>query len=197
MELEKIKDKLNESEYIFFSHLQKELDLPLFFIGSITRGDYIKNKSDFDIEVFSNNIKSTKLKIESLFDYYDRKNENKIIVFKIDDIPMSGYKYYLKDKTKNIKMDFTIYKKNCQELLLQNRYIDINIPFLLTILFVILKYLYYYLNLINNYTYSYLKKIIWKIYNNKKTISKTYTLTEYKELYNKEYMNSENKEYLI
>jgi hypothetical protein len=75
--------------------LQKELDLPLFFIGSITRSDYIKNKSDFDIEVFSNNIKSTKLKIESLFHYYDRKNENKIIVFKINDIPMSGYKYYL------------------------------------------------------------------------------------------------------
>jgi hypothetical protein len=197
MELEKIKNKLNESEYIFFSHLQKELDLPLFFIGSITRSDYIKNKSDFDIEVFSNNIKSTKLKIESLFDYYERKNENKIIVFKINDIPMSGYKYYLKDKTKNIKMDFTIYKKNCQEILLQNRYIDINIPFLLTIIFVILKYLYYYLNLINSYTYSYLKKTIWKIYNNKKTISKTYTFTEYKELYNKEYMNSENKEYLI
>ena len=51
MELEQIKDKLNKKEYDYFTRLSKYLELPLYFIGSVGRSDYIKGKSDFDIEL--------------------------------------------------------------------------------------------------------------------------------------------------
>ena len=70
MELEQIQHNLNEYTYTFFRELIEQIELPLFFIGSIARNDYIKDKSDLDIEVFSDNIVSTKTKIEYLFNCY-------------------------------------------------------------------------------------------------------------------------------
>ena len=81
MELHEIKDKLNENQYEYFLELQTQIDTPLYFIGSITRSDYIKDKSDIDIEVFTDNILSTKLKVDYLFNYYEKNIENKINLF--------------------------------------------------------------------------------------------------------------------
>ena len=130
MELEEVKDKLSENQYDYFVQLKEQIDLPLYFIGSITRCDYIKDKSDLDIEVFTDNINSTVLKIEYLFDYYQRKTNRKFIVFEISNIPISGYKYYFKDKQLDVRFDFTIYNKACQNTVLYHRSIEKNILFI-------------------------------------------------------------------
>ena len=111
MELEEVKDKLGKNQYNYFLQIKEQIDLPLYFLGSITRCDYIKGKSDLDIEVFTDNFDSTILKMEYLFDYYQRKRTRNFIVFKVNNIPISGYKYYFKDKQRNIGFDFTIYNK--------------------------------------------------------------------------------------
>ena len=94
MELEEVKDKLGKNQYNYFLQIKEQIDLPLYFLGSITRCDYIKGKSDLDIEVFTDNFDSTILKMEYLFDYYQRKRTRNFIVFKINNIHISGYKYY-------------------------------------------------------------------------------------------------------
>lgn len=106
------------------------------------------------ILVFSDNVFSTKIKIDHLF----KKTDNKFIFFRIYNIPFSGYKYNLKNEEKSIRMDFTLYKKKCQPILLYHRNIEKNLPFYISILLIILKYLHYYLYIINNRNYSYLKK---------------------------------------
>jgi len=196
MELNKIKDKLSKEQYSYFLELQEKIELPLFFFGSITRNDYNADRSDIDIEVFSDNIKSTKVKIECLFNYYSKKDENKLIVFKIDNVPFSGYKYSHSTIGKDNHFDLTLYKKVCQPELLYNRNIETNLNFTATIFFYILKFLHYDLNIINitgDKNYSNLKKIFWSLYNSKKSLSKTITETEYKYYYDEQ----PEKTYLI
>jgi predicted nucleotidyltransferase len=192
MELEKIKEKLDKKTYDFFYNFREQLELPLYFFGSIARCDFIKGKSDLDIEVFSENIHSTKFKVDSLFHYYYQNKETKYIVLKINGTPISGYKYSFKNMY--ISFDFTIYKKECKEILLHQRNIESNIPFVLVSFLIIIKYLYYYLNIITNNQYSFIKKKIWLFYNNEKSLAQTY----YKEDYLK-YVRSENndKRFLI
>jgi len=190
MELEEIKNNLDKKEYEYFLELSNILELPLYFIGSIARNDYIKGKSDFDIEIFSENVISTKIKIDHLF----KKTDNKFIFFRIDNIPFSGYKYNLKNEEKSIRMDFTLYKKECQPILLYHRNIEKNLPFYISIVLFILKYLHYYLYIINNHNYSYLKKKIWYLFNPNKTNSIT---IQNNEVYQKYYENENIKTYLI
>ena len=193
MELDEVKEKLTKPQYNFFSQLKEQLDLPLYFLGSISRFDYIKDKSDLDIEVFTDNINSTKIKMEYLFDYYQRKNKNSFIVFEISNVPISGYKYYFKDKQRDISFDFTIYNLTCKNTMLYQRNIEKNIPYLFSIFLFMIKILYYHLNIINNTTYSNLKKKFWKLYNPEKSVSKTLTEVDYINFYN----NQGNKEYLV
>ena len=193
MELEEVKDKLGKNQYNYFLQIKEQIDLPLYFLGSITRCDYIKGKSDLDIEVFTDNFDSTILKMEYLFDYYQRKRTRNFIVFKINNIPISGYKYYFKDKQRNICFDFTIYNKSSKNIVLHHRIIEKNLPYLLSLFLVMIKILYYHLSIINNSIYSYIKKYFWKLYNPEKSISNTLSEVEYIKYYN----TQPNKEFLI
>jgi len=193
MELNEIRGKLNKMNYEYFLELQEQLDLPLFFIGSIARSDFIQDKSDLDLEVFTDNMKSTKLKIESLFKYHQIKNENRFITFSINNIPISGYKYLFKIARTNTYFDLTIYKKSCQELLLHHRGIEINIPFIVSVFFFIIKFLHFHLNVIDKKKYSYIKKKFWSLYNKEKTASRSFNKQEYLNYYKRQHI----KEYLI
>jgi len=192
MELEDIKNKLTKNQYIYFFGLKELIDLPIYFIGSIARTDYIPDKSDLDIEIFSDNILSTKLKIEHLFNYQYKKL--KFIIFYINDKPVSGYKYYFEDHTRGIKFDFSVYNIECKDILLQHRKKEIYLPFTYSVFFYMLKYLYYNLNIINKNIYSKLKQQFWQFYNPEKSISFYLNNKEYGEFYNK---SLPNVEYLI
>jgi hypothetical protein len=193
MELEEVKEKLTKPQYDFFLQLKEQIDLPLYFLGSITRSDYIKDKSDLDIEIFTDNINTPKIKIEYLFDYYQRKDKNSFIVFEINNVKISGYKYYFQDKQRGIRFDFTIYNLASKNTVLYHRNIEKNIPYLFSIFLFMIKFLYYHLHIISNTTYSNFKKIFWKLYNPEKSVSKTLNEMEYINFYN----NQGNKEYLV
>ena len=189
MELHEIKHNLNKNQYEYFSELQTQIDTPLYFIGSITRSDYIKDKSDIDIEVFTDNILSTKLKVEYLFNYYEKNIENKIIVFDINNVSFSGYKYFFRNNKKDVQFDFTLYKTECKKNLLYHRNIETNLPLSISMYLFIIKFLYYRLHIINKNTFSFLKKCLWKFYNPDKSISVNYSESEYKDFYNKAHPN--------
>jgi hypothetical protein len=131
--------------------------------------------------------------MEYLFNYYQRKNKNSFIVFEISNIPISGYKYYFKDTQRNIVFDMTIYNEASKNIILHHRNIENNIPYLFSVLLIMVKILYYHLNIINNSTYSSFKKCFWKLYNPEKSVSKTLTEIEYINYYNKQ----KNIEYLV
>jgi hypothetical protein len=191
MELNKIKEKLSKEQYSYFSELQEKIGLPLFFMGSITRSDYIKGKSDLDIEIFSDNVTSTKEKLNYLFNYYEGQKENTIIIVKIKDVPFSGYKYKVNDS--EIEFDLTLYKKESQKTILYYRIREINIPFTISAFLIIIKFLHYRLNIINERNYYLIKKSVWELYNSEKVFFKLLNEREYKKYYNIE----SQKKYLV
>jgi hypothetical protein len=191
MELNKIKEKLSNEQYLYFLELQEKIVLPLFFMGSITRSDYIKGKSDLDIEIFSDNVTSTKEKLNYLFNYYEGQKENTIIIVKIKDIPFSGYKYTVNQD--GIQFDLTLYKKESQKTILYYRIREINIPFTISAFLIIIKFLHYRLNIINERNYYLIKKSVWELYNSEKVFFKLLNEREYKKYYNIE----SQKKYLV
>jgi hypothetical protein len=191
MELNKIKDKLSNEQYLYFLELQEKIELPLFFMGSITRSDYIKGKSDLDIEVFTDNIASTKEKLNYLFNYYETQKENIIIIFKIKDVPFSGYKYTVNNS--GIQFDLTLYKKESEKTILYYRTREINVPLTISAFLIIIKFLHYSLNIINKRNYYLIKKNVWEFYNNDKVFFKLLNEKYYKKYYNEEIQ----KKYLV
>ena len=186
MELNKIKEKLSTEQYLYFLELQEKIDLPLYFMGSITRSDYIKGKSDLDIEVFTDNIASTKEKLNYLFNYYETQEENIAIIVKIKDVPFSGYKY--KVNQDGIQFDLTLYKKVSQKTILYYRTREINVPFTISAFLIIIKFFHYHLNILNDRNYYLIKKSVWELYNSEKVFFKLLNEKEYKK-----YCNSESQ----
>ena len=194
MELEEIKNKLTKYQYDYFTELKEHIDLPIYFYGSISREDYVKNKSDLDVEVFTNNIKATKIKIEHLFNYYQIKNENRFIAFDFNNKPISGYKYFFKDEIRGLQFDFIIFNKSCEDILLhQHKIIETQLPFLCSVFLIVMKFLYYNLNIINKETMVYIKRQFWQLYAPYKSDYKIMDETEYIHYYN----SQKEKEYLI
>lgn len=65
-----INNRLTQNEKIFFDNLSNYIDKKIYFYGSIQRPDYIKGKSDIDIDIFTDNESST---IQKLCNFLNKK----------------------------------------------------------------------------------------------------------------------------
>ena len=153
-------NKLNSKERDFFMDMSNYIQLPLYFIGSITRYDYFPGKSDIDLEVYSENEISTLFMILHFLNI-DKKSV-RLIYFTCNKIPILGYKVsynnYLHGN-KNTHFDIAIFTMSSKKLILSHRIKDTNIPIYSEVYLLIIKYIYYHGRMINNNTYSYLKKL--------------------------------------
>lgn len=183
-------NKLNPQERKFFMEMTNYIELPLYFIGSITRYDYFPGNSDIDLEVYSENEISTLFKILHFLNI-DKKSV-KLIYFTCHKIPMLGYKIsynkYL-NGNKNTHFDITIYTMASKQILLPHRIRDINIPIYNEVYLLIIKYIYYHGKMINNKTYSYLKRLNVVHVNPDKSTSMSITYDDYIQ----KYMNDADK----
>ena len=63
--MEITKNKLTSYEKDFFDKLKNQINKPIYFYGSIQRDDYFPQSSDIDINIFSDNIFSTKILLQN------------------------------------------------------------------------------------------------------------------------------------
>ena len=98
MEFEEVKDKLTQAQYDFFIKLKDYIELPIYFIGSVLRYDYFKGYSDLDVDIFSPDPESTKIKINHFLNI-DKKD--RIIFINLNNQQISGYKFYYNNSLKN------------------------------------------------------------------------------------------------
>ena len=80
--MDEVKNRLTNNETIFFENLSQFIDKELYFYGSIQRPDYVKGKSDIDIDIFTDNESSTIQKLSSFLDI--KKYDFTKIVYKIN-----------------------------------------------------------------------------------------------------------------
>lgn len=177
MQLDRIVHKIKPDELTFFSNFQKSLGLQLYFIGSVTRCDYVSGSSDFDIDVFSNTLHESSLKLRQLL----QKGPSGCFVFDIKDETYSGVKYFFKNDT--LHFDITLYPESAKKNILESRYIDINLPLYGLIFVTILKWVYYKLGLMTSAFYTKLKRSYLTYFNPDKTVAVKMNYDEYNDFF--------------
>lgn len=144
--METTKNKLSPYASMFFNRLSNYLETTLYFYGSIQRNDYIPDKSDIDVDVFSENINSTMTKMQNLLGV--EKYKFKKFIYKIDNKIVIGHKISIKEPEHHFRCEISIFDVKFKQLVLYEHTRKFKLPILTSIGIQILKFLYYQLGLI-------------------------------------------------
>lgn len=158
--METTKHEMNRYAKNFFLKLGIYLDTPIYYFGSIQRDDYFPGKSDIDVDLFTDNESSIIIKLQSFL--HLEKYKFKKFVYKLHKTNkfVDGYKVKYEEPEKKFFSEISIYNEKFKDdVLLEHNYKSI-LPFYVTFLLIILKILYYKLQILPEETYSYFKKII-------------------------------------
>jgi hypothetical protein len=153
-----VKNRLTENERVFFDKLSLYIDTELYFYGSIQRPDYVKGKSDIDIDIFTDNDSSTIQKLCSFL--HLKKGEFRKAVYKINNIMVYGYKTKYKDEKNNINVEIAVYNDKYKSLVLYDHNNCRYLPLYVTISLFIIKFLYYTLGIMPDKMYKRCKQFL-------------------------------------
>lgn len=156
--METIKHKLTQNEEYFFENISKYIDKEIYFYGSIQRTDYIKGKSDIDIDIFTENENST---IYKLCNYlHIKRSEFRKIIYKTNNTLIYGYKTKYKDPDNKIDVEISVYNEKYKSLVLYDHNNGCFLPIYITIALIIVKFLYYNLGIISENSYKVCKQFL-------------------------------------
>jgi hypothetical protein len=147
----------------FFNKLRNYLDTPLYFYGSIQRDDYFPKSSDIDVDIYSDNINSVAIKLQTFLNNILGDNsiefKNFVKLININQL-VKGYKISYVEPENNFTTEFSIYDEKNKETILTTRHKQIFLPFYATWLLIIIKFFYYTLNILPKEWYRYFKDVI-------------------------------------
>jgi len=160
--METTKNKLNEYEKDFFDNLKNYIGKPIYFYGSIQRNDYIKNSSDIDIDIFTDNEDSTLQMLQNFLNL--NKNDFKKIYYKTDKkhSVINGYKTKYND---GIDVEISVYNEKYKDEILRMHQELINLPFYISWILIVLKFLHYKLGILPVEYYIEFKKNFVNVFN--------------------------------
>jgi len=156
--MEIINNRLTQNEKIFFENLSLYIDNNIYFYGSIQRADYIKGKSDIDIDIFTENESSTILKLCNFLNI--KKNDFRKSVYKINEQMVYGHKTKYCDENKNINVEISVYNLKYKEAVLNDHEYGRCFPLYITILLMVLKFFYYNLGIIPDKVFKRCKRFL-------------------------------------
>jgi len=153
-----INKRLTDKQKIFFNSFSEYIGQPLYFYGSIKRQDFIKGKSDIDIDIFTDNESST---IHLICNFLNiKRNHVKKFVYKINSKILHGYKTKYEDELNGIKIEISIYNTKYKNIILEDRRYGECLPFYIIIILYVIKILFYNFNLISRKTYKRCKRFL-------------------------------------
>ena len=156
--METTRNELSKNEKKFFEELSNYLETPILFFGSIQRSDYFPGKSDIDVDIFTDNESSLIAKMQHFLHvkrskikkFVWRLNHNNKVVF--------GYKIMVKRPELGFNTEISIYDNSIKEDILYEHIYKTSVPFYITTMLIILKFLYYNLGIVSKSFFSYWKK---------------------------------------
>jgi len=156
--METTKNTLTLEQKKFFDRLRNYINKPIYFYGSIQRNDYFPGKSDFDVDIFTDNESST---IYALCNFLNlNKSDFKKSVYKVNNTIIYGYKVKYKDEENKIKMEMGLYNEKFKSIVMKDHLKDFELPFYISFFLVFIKFLFYNLQIISKETYKRLKRLI-------------------------------------
>jgi hypothetical protein len=159
--METTRNDLTQQEKIFFNKLSNYLDTQLYYFGSVQRYDYYPRLSDIDVDIFTPNEKTTIMQLTNFLNV--ERRDFKRFVWKLNnnnDKLAYGYKLMYKNQANNFSVEFSIYNEKYKKQILYEHNDKKNIPLYATILLIIVKFLYYTLEIIPHKWYTNSKKFI-------------------------------------
>ena len=158
--METTKNEMPEYNKIFFNKLKNYLDTKIYFFGSVQRADYFPVGSDIDVAIFTDNIKSTITKLQVFLNTEPSNFKKFIWRLNYDNSLVEGYKIMYKEPEHNFAVEISIYDEKYKEGILNEHNGKKDLPFYATFSLIIIKFLFYTLNIIPTEWYVYLKKYI-------------------------------------
>ena len=162
--METTRNELSPYASNFFNRLKNYINEKIYFYGSVQRYDYF-SESDIDVDVFTENMSSTIVKIQHFLNV--KRNEFKKIIYKLNTSKkiVYGYKIKYDEPEHNFFTEISIYpEKNKEDVLTEHNFKQ-NLPFYILFLLIILKYLYYNIQIIPNNIYIKSKRFILDLIN--------------------------------
>ena len=156
--METIKNTIPEYSKLFFNKMEQNLDTTIYFFGSVQRDDYFPNSSDIDAAIFTNNIKSTILKIQSFLNVHPTDFKQFVWKLNYDNSLVKGYKIIYKEDS--FLAEFSIYDETYKDSVLIEHNIKSDLPFYAIYSLIFIKYLFYQFHIIPPGWYIYLKNLI-------------------------------------
>ena len=159
--METTKNKMPEYNNIFFEKLKNYLDTKLYFFGSVQRPDYFQKGSDIDVAIFTDNIKSTVTKLQNFLNVGADEFKTFVWRLKYDSSLVKGHKIIYRELDRDFVVEFSIYEEKFKDGILEEHNGKRDLPFYATWLLIIIKFLFYTLNVIPSSWYIYLKNFIF------------------------------------
>jgi len=166
--METTKNEMSEYNKIFFEKLKNYLDTKIYFFGSVQRPDYFPIASDIDVAIFTHNIKSTILKLQHFLHVEPDMFKKFVWRLNYDNTLVEGYKIMYKEPENNCIVEISIYDEKYKKNILIEHNGKKDLPFYATWCLIIIKYLFYTLNIIPPELYTFFKKKILSIMIQKK-----------------------------
>ena len=158
--METTKNELPDFANSFFTKLRNFLDTKIYFFGSVQRDDYFPTASDIDVAIFTDNINSTINKLQYFLNV--NRSDFKKFVWRLnyDNSLVKGYKIMYKENDRNFAVEMSIYDEKYKNSILTEHNGKRILPFYATCALIIIKYLFYTLNIMPSEWYIFLKKTI-------------------------------------
>lgn len=167
--MNQLREDLPKETKQFFNKIKNYLDTELYFYGSVTRSDYVPQKSDIDVAIFTDNEYSTISKLQHVL--HVKRSDFDKIVWKLNGKMIYGYKIKCEKHT-GINCEIAIYNEEYKAILLE----DYTKPmksksWVVFILLFLLKLFYYYIPILPKSYYAHLKrKVLNEIVDKKETV---------------------------
>ena len=99
----------------FFKRMENYLDTELIYYGSVNRPDYVHDKSDIDVAIFTDNEYSIMAKLQHFL--HVKQNAFDKVVWKLNGKVLYGYKIKC-EKYIDIRCEIAIYNNEYKDILL-------------------------------------------------------------------------------
>ena len=167
--MEDIKDRITETNYNFLKNFQEYIGSELIFFGSIKRCDFLEKYSDIDIAIITDNIHHTLMRLKNYLNIDNRKLRKIYQKFQTNNTIIYGYKTNYDDEENNLSLEIVIYDEKYRTQILNSINKINSFPFYITYILLLIKILFYKLNIISKDTFDTLKKFIIKNFLNQQT----------------------------
>lgn len=154
---------LPENIYTFFQNFKNYMneDNNIYVYGSVQRGDYFHGLSDIDVSLFCENEYSAMNKMMHFL--HKEKTDFVKVAWILNGHTIYGYKLKYKVREEKIKIEFAIFNKKFESIVLPHQKKTLDLPILLFATLYLLKIFYYIIPVLPKKTFRLFKRKLFAL----------------------------------